>query len=115
MRRCPSGGFAGRTDLEHGAADGTPESSFDEGEALVVNEQCAREHTNARALIEAMFDRERRLRSWEACIRRLLERNKVAARLICTEPVPGLALGHIVLRDVDQLFTLANLALRPIE
>src|SRR4029079_2762041 len=36
-------------------------------------------------------------------------------RLVRTEPVPGLPLGDIVLRDVDQLLALADLALRPIQ
>src|SRR3954454_4548494 len=90
-------GFTSAADLEHCGADRAADRAFDKGQALIVDKHRAREQANARARIQSMFDRERSLRLRKARIGWLFQRNKVAARLVGAEPIPSLALGHVVL------------------
>src|SRR6476619_4695656 len=111
----PARRFARRADFEDGIAHRTADGALDEGQALVVNKHRPREHTNARAGIQPMFDRHRGLAARISRVGRLFERNEVAAWLICAKPVPGLALWDVVLGDVDQFLALPDLPLRAIE
>ena len=109
-------GFAGGADLDHCASDRAADGALNEGHALVVDQHGAREHAHRSARVEPMFDGDRGLSAGVSVILgRLFERNEVVAGLVGANPVPGLALRNIVLADVEQLFALLHLALRPIE
>ena len=109
--------FSGGADLDQRSADRAPHRALDEGQPLVVDEHCPRQHADRRAVVEPMFDRERRLRlGWSSSSGGFSQRDQVAAGLVGADPVPGLALGDVVLADVEQFFVaFADLALRTVE
>src|SRR5206468_11028258 len=97
-------------------SDGAAHRAFDKGEALVANEHGSSQHADRRAGIEPMFyhDRSLRLRLvdlvWGPC-----ERDQVSLGLSGADPIPGLALGHVLLPDLVQALPRLHLALGSIE
>ena len=111
-----AGGFAGGADLDHRQPDRAPDGSFDEGHALVVDQHRARERGHRRSIVDAVLERDGRLGLGQiAAVRRLVQREDVAAGLIEAGPIPGLAGRDVVLADVDQFLARADLPLRPVK
>ena len=115
-RRRSAAILAGAGDFDHRRTERPPHRSFDHGHVLVVDQHHARERTDGRPVVDAMFERNRCLGlRRKGGIGRLLDRHEIAARLVEAGPVPGLAFGDVVLADVDHLLARLDLPLRPVK